>query len=169
MILDYNGIFPRIDEKTFIAENATVVGDVVIGCESSVWFGAVVRGEAPVVIGNCCNIQDNAVLHCDFDYRLVLGNGVTVGHSAIVHGCEIGENTVVGMGAIVMNTAAVGKNCIIGAGAVVPEGMVIPDGSVAVGCPARVVKEVDAERIEHNRLNAKAYTVLAGEYGKWKK
>ena len=168
MILDYNGKFPEIDEKTFIAENATIVGDVKIGRESSVWFGAVIRAEAPVVIGEKCSIQDNAVLHCDLDYRLVLGNGVTVGHSAIVHGCKVGENTVIGMGAIVMNTAEVGKNCIIGAGAVVPEGVVIPDGSVAVGCPARVVKKADEARVEHNRRNAEEYAVLAGEYGKWK-
>ena len=167
MIMAYRDHFPEIHKKTFIAENASIIGDVKIGCESSVWFGAVIRGEAPIIIGEKCSIQDNAVLHCDFEYDLVLGDCVTVGHSAIVHGCKVGENTVVGMGAVIMNNAVIGRDCVIGAGAIITENTVIPDGSVVVGQPGRVVKKADEKRIEANRFNAEEYAKLAGEYAKW--
>ena len=169
MIMAYRDFYPEIHEKTFVAENAAVIGNVKIGCESSVWFGAVIRGEAPIIIGEKCNVQDNAVIHCDLEYEVVLGDGVTVGHSANVHGCKVGENTVIGMGAIVMNDAVIGKNCVVAAGAVVTGGTVVPDGSIVVGCPAKVLKKADEKSVENNRLNAKEYAAVASEYGKWEK
>jgi carbonic anhydrase/acetyltransferase-like protein (isoleucine patch superfamily) len=131
----------------FIAPTAAVVGTVVLEPESSVWFGAVVRGDnEPITIGARSNVQDGAVLHTDPGYPLVIGAGVTVGHQAMLHGCTIGAGSLVGIQAIVLNGAVVGRECIVGAGALIPEGRTIPDRSLVVGSPARVVREVtDAE------------------------
>ena len=130
---------PEIHEPVFVAPTATVVGNVRIGAESSVFFGAVIRSELDeIVIGRGTNIQDNCVLHIERGMPLHVGDGCTVGHSAILHSCTVGDNTLVGMGAIVLNGAVVGSNCIIGAGALVPQNAVIPDGSLVVGMPAKV-------------------------------
>lgn len=151
-----------IEKTVHEADGSAVVGDVTIGQESSVWFNAVLRGdEAAIVIGEHTNIQDCAVVHTDMNYPVKIGNCVTVGHGAIVHGCEVGDNTVVGMGAIILNGAKVGKNCIIGAGALVTEGKEIPDGSVAYGNPARVVRDITSGEIEANAANAARYVELA--------
>ncbi len=131
----------------FVAPTAAVVGTVVLEPESSVWFGAVVRGDnEPITIGARSNVQDGAVLHTDPGYPLVIGPGVTVGHQAMLHGCTIGAGSLVGIQAIVLNGAVVGRECIVGAGALIPEGRTVPDRSLVVGSPARVVREVtDAE------------------------
>ena len=134
------GKTPRDQGAAFVADSAVVVGDVTLAPGSTVWYGAVVRGdEGSIYIGENTNVQDNAVLHCDTGSRIVLHRDVTVGHGAIVHGAEVGEGTLIGMHATLLNGCKVGKGCIIGAGALVPEGKEIPDHSVAVGVPARVV------------------------------
>lgn len=157
---------PEIGKNCFIAPGAVILGDVKLGGDSSVWFGAVIRAErAPIVIGNGSNIQDNAVLHVDAGQSVHIGDGVTVGHGAIVHGCSIGDNTLVGMGAIVLNGAKIGRNCILGAGALVTQNMVIPDNSLAVGCPAQVKRQVTPEEAAANKKNALHYTEESRLYG----
>ena len=149
----------------FIAKGARIVGNVKMGKNVSVWYNAVLRCDhGTMIIGDGCNIQDSATLHLNPNGSLILHDNVSVGHGAIVHGCEIGENTVVGMGAIVMNYAKVGKNCIIGAGALVTENKEIPDGSLVMGVPGRVVRQLTPEEIEHNTFNAAHYVELAQEY-----
>jgi len=140
------------------AQNATVVGDVTLEEGSSVWYGAVVRGDsAPIHIGAGTNIQDNATVHVDRSYPARLGICVTVGHNAVVHGCIVGDNTVVGMGAIIMDGAIVGRNCIIGAGSLVTQGTQIPDGYIAYGNPAKARRPVTPKEVASNRANAKEY------------
>ena len=165
MILSYGGKTPRDDGAVFVAANATVLGDVRLGKGASVWYGAVLRGDhGTLTLGENCNVQDNAVLHCDVGGGVTLGKNVTVGHSALVHQCTVGENSLIGMHATLLNNCVVGKNCIIGAGALVPEGMVIPNGSVAVGVPARVIKRVSPEQLEANLENAARYVTLGAEH-----
>ena len=163
MMLSFGGKMPRDEGAVFVAANATVLGDVTLGRGVNIWYGAVLRAdEGALILGENSNVQDNAVLHCDPGGQVVLGKNVTVGHSALVHGCTVGENSLIGMHATLLNHSVVGKRCIIGAGALVPEGMVIPDGSVAVGVPARVIKQVSAAQIEANLHNAAHYV----EHGK---
>lgn len=163
MLLPFGGKVPRDKGAVFVAPNATVLGDVVLGPGSSVWYGAVLRGDdGTLTLGENTNVQDNAVLHCDPGGAVTLGKNVTVGHCALVHGCTVGDGSLIGMHATLLNHCVVGKNCIIGAGALVPEGMVIPDGSVAVGVPARVIKPVTEAQIEANLRNAEHYV----EHGK---
>lgn len=148
----------------YVAPSATVTGDVTLSPECSVWHGAVVRGdEAPITIGAGTNIQDNAVVHVSVDRPVEIGEGVTVGHGAILHGCTIGDNSLVGMGAIVLDGAEVGANCIVGAGALVSGGRRIPDGNVVLGSPARVARLMGDKDIEGNRANAKMYMEMARE------
>lgn len=131
----------KIDQSAFIAPGAQVIGDVTIGSESGIWYNAVVRGDSKEIkIGNRTNVQDLAVLHVDKDFELTVGNNVTIGHSAIVHGCSVGNNVLIGMGAIIMNGAQIGNDCIIGAGALITENTVIPDGMMAFGSPAKIVR-----------------------------
>lgn len=163
MLLPFGGKVPRDKGAVFVAPNATVLGDVVLGPGSSVWYGAVLRGDdGTLTLGENTNVQDNAVLHCDPGGAVTLGKNVTVGHCALVHGCTVGDGSLIGMHATLLNHCVVGKNCIIGAGALVPEGMVIPDGSVAVGVPARVIKPVTEAQIAANLHNAAHYV----EHGK---
>ena len=144
--------------STYIASNATVVGDVVLGENVNIWYGAVLRGDSgTITVGDGTNIQDNAVLH----EATTLGKNCTVGHSAIVHGCTVGDNTVIGMGAIVLNGAVIGNNCIVGAGALVTGKMNAPDGSVILGNPAKVVKEVTPQQVQDNAHSAQHYVELA--------
>lgn len=156
---------PEIHESVFVAPTATVVGNVRIGARSSVFFGAVIRSELDeIVIGEGTNIQDNCVVHIERGIPVHVGNGCTIGHSAIVHSCTVGDNTLVGMGAIILNGAVVGKNCIIGAGALIPQNAVIPDGSLVVGMPGKVRRSVTEEEIATNRASAKMYMEEATEY-----
>ena len=149
-------------QDVHLAEGAFVVGNVTMGQHCSVWHNAVLRGDcAPISVGAGSNVQDCAVLHGADGFPVVVGEGVTIGHGAIVHGCSIGDNTLVGMGAIVLNGARVGADCIIGAGALVTQGTVIPDGSVAFGSPARVVRLATEEDRTANRENAREYVRLA--------
>ena len=146
-------------EKTvYIAPDAVVTGDVVLGNQVNIWYGAVLRGDSGTIkVGQGTNIQDRCILH----EKTTLGKNCTVGHGAIVHGCTIGDNTMVGMGAIVLNGAVIGSNCIIGAGALVTGKTDAPDGSVLLGSPAKVVKAVTPEQIADNRHSAEHYIELA--------
>lgn len=148
----------KIDKTVFIAPGAQIIGDVEIGKNCGIWYNAVVRGDSQkITIGNCTNIQDLAVLHVDKDYTLSVGENVTIGHSAIVHGCTVGDNVLIGMGAIIMNGAKVGDNCIIGAGALVTENMVIPDGMMAYGSPVKIIRELTDEEKQGIIDNAELY------------
>ncbi|MCU0631754.1 MAG: gamma carbonic anhydrase family protein [Methanolinea sp.] len=151
--------------QTFIAENATVLGDVEIGSEVSIWFGAVVRADKDrIVIADRSNVQDNAVIHTSKGFPALIGNEVSIGHGAILHGCTISDRVLVGMGAIVLNGAMVGEECLIGAGSVVTEGTVVPPGSVVVGVPGKVIKQVTDAQRQHIMQNARNYWDLAGSY-----
>lgn len=156
---------PNIHPSAFIAPNATVLGDVTVGEYSSFFFGAVARSEfVPIVIGARTNIQDNCVLHADPGLPMTIGSGVTVGHSAILHSCTVGDNSLIGMGAIVLNGAVIGENCIVAAGALVPQGMVVPDGSLVIGSPAKVRRELTENEIAANRRSAEGYVTEGAEY-----
>ncbi len=148
-ILPVKGIMPSFGENCFIAPNATIAGDVIMGAECSVWFNAVIRGDVNSIrCGNRVNIQDGAVVHCTFEKtKTILGNNVSVGHNAIVHGCVIEDNVLIGMGAIVMDNCYIGSNSIIAAGAVVLENTRVEPGSVFAGVPARKVKETEEAHI----------------------
>ena len=161
MFVSVCGKTPRDEGAAFVAENAVVAGEVTLAPGSTVWYGAVVRGdEGPIFIGENANVQDNAVLHCDAGGCIRLGRNVTVGHGAIVHGAEVGEGSLIGMHATLLNGCRVGRHCIVGAGALVPEGKVIPDGKVAVGVPARAVKDVSAAQAAASESNAISYLNL---------
>lgn len=152
-------------ENVFIAPNATVIGNVSLGNDSSVWFGAVLRADSDsITIGDRTNIQDNAVIHVDPNEPATIGNDCIIGHLALVHGATIGNNVLVGMHSTVMNGAKVGNFCIIGANAMVPAGMQIPDYSMVVGTPAKIVKQLSPEHIQAVEKNAAVYVELAKEY-----
>lgn len=147
--------------NAWAAHDADIIGNVTIGDESSVWYHAVIRGDlAEIVVGAGTNVQDGAVLHADANCPCHVGNSVSIGHNAIIHGCTIGNNTVVGMGAIVMNGAKIGEDCIIGAGSLVTQGTVIPDGMMAFGSPAKVIRPLTEEEKKENQTNAIAYMLL---------
>lgn len=154
-----------IADHVYIAPGAIVRGNVQIGEYSSVWFNAVIRAETDaIVIGRNTNVQDNCVLHLDPGGSLNIGDNVTIGHGAIVHGCTVADNTLIGMGAIILNNASIGKNCIIGAGALVTEGKVIPDNSVVMGSPGVVRRMVTEADILHIQRNADFYSREAEQY-----
>src|SRR5215475_10560347 len=140
------GKSPKLGKGVYIAKTAAVIGDVTLGAHSSVWYGAVLRGDINrIVVGHHTNIQDNAVLHLADDYQCILGNWVTVGHGAIVHACKVGDEVLVGMGAVILDGAVIGKQSLIGAKALVTQGMKIPPGSLVLGAPARVVRKLTKE------------------------
>ena len=152
---------PQIHPDTFIAESADVLGDVIIGEGSSIWYGTVVRGDIQnIKIGKYTNIQDNATVHTETEMPTEIGDYTVVGHNAIVHGCKVGNNCLIGMGAIVLNRAVVGDNSIIGAGSLVTEGKVIPPNSLVMGTPGKVVRQVTEEEIENIKKNAIRYYEL---------
>ena len=158
MMLSFGGKMPRDEGAVFVAANATVLGDVTLGRGVNIWYGAVLRAdEGALILGENSNVQDNAVLHCDPGGQVVLGKNVTVGHSAIVHGCTVGDNSLIGMHATILNHAVVGRNCIIGAGALVPEGKIIPDDSLVVGVPGKIIKQVSPEQAAASLANAAHY------------
>jgi len=150
LIKQVNGIEPRFGKNCYLAENCTVVGDVVMGDDCSVWFNAVVRGDVNSIrIGNKVNIQDGAVIHCTYQKtKTHLGNNVSIGHNAIVHGCMVHDNVLIGMGAIVMDNCVIESNCIIAAGAVLTENTHVQAGSIYAGVPAKKVKDIDQKLLE---------------------
>ena len=149
---------PHLDADAWVADSASVIGDVVMDAHSSVWFSAVVRGDtATIRIGEGTNIQDGSVLHADYGVPLTIGKHVTVGHMVQLHGCTIGDESLIGIGAIVLNHAKIGKNCLVGAGSLVTEGKEFPDGSMIMGSPAKVVRQLTPEQIEGLRGSARRY------------
>ena len=155
---------PKLGKKVFIARSATVIGDVTLGAHSSVWYGAVLRGDINrIVVGHHTNVQDNAVLHLADDFPCVLGNWVTVGHGAIVHACKVGDEVLVGMGAVILDGAVIGKQSIIGAKALVTQHTKIPPGSLVLGAPAKVVRKLTKEECAGLKWWAQKY-VDNGEY-----
>ena len=164
MVFEYKGINPVISPAAFVAPTASVIGDVKIGDDVSVWYGAVIRGdESPIIIGEGSNVQDNAVLHCDLESTMVIGKNVTIGHGAIIHGATIGDNVLIGMGAIVLNGARIGENCIVGAGAVVKENADVPANSMLVGVPAKIIRTLDDAAIAERKKQS-YYVPLSKEY-----
>lgn len=151
---------PRLPEpgRFWLAPDATIIGDVELGEDVGIWFNAVLRGDnAPVVVGRGSNIQEGAMLHTDAGFPATIGEGCTIGHHAIVHGCTIGDNTLIGMGATVLNGAHIGRNCLVGANALVTEGREFADGSLIVGSPAKAIRQLDDAAIEGLRRSAKNY------------
>ncbi|MGL5973259.1 MAG: gamma carbonic anhydrase family protein [Oscillospiraceae bacterium] len=148
----------KINKTSKVLQGAIVTGDVEIGKYCGIWFNSVIRGDScKIKIGNCTNVQDCCILHGDENFDLNIGNGVSVGHGAILHGCTIGDNTVIGMGAILLNGAKVGKNCIIGAGSVVSGKTVVPDNHLAIGSPCVIKRELKDNEVFENKNNAKHY------------
>ncbi len=161
MIYDLKGKSPRLSDNVFVADSAAVVGDVELGENVSVWFGAAIRGdEGSIEIGDNTNIQDNATVHS----KTKIGRGVTIGHNAIVHGCTVGDNVLVGMGAIVLDGAEIGKDSIIGAGALVTGNKKFPPRSLILGSPASVKRELSDGEVDSIRHNAKEYIELIEKY-----
>lgn len=165
MILTFKDKTPSIDESCFAAPNATIIGAVTMAENATVWYGAVLRGDgSQIVIGKNSNVQDNATVHCDPDFPVVIGENVTVGHNAVIHGCTIEDNVMVGMSATVLNGAVVGAGSIVGAGALVREGQIIPPNSLVIGIPAKAVKETTEEQRKSILKNAEHYAELAVKY-----
>ncbi len=165
MIYALDGTSPNLGEGVWIAPNASVIGDVSLGDNASVWFGVVIRCDnEPIKIKARTNIQDNSVLHSDMGSPLVIGEGVTVGHKAMLHGCKIGDNSLIGIGATVLNNAVIGKNCIIGAHALITEGKQIPDNSLVVGAPGRVIKTLSDNEIAMLEFSADHYVENAKRF-----
>ena len=149
---------PSFEGTCFIADSAILIGSVVLGDYVNVWFNAVLRADTDLlIVGENSNIQDGSVLHMDKGFPLTIGKNVTIGHKVMLHGCTIGDSSLVGMNAVVLNGAKIGKNCLIGANALVPEGREIPDSSVVLGSPGKIVREVTASEIESFQSSAKAY------------
>ena len=152
------------ESNIFIAPGAIVLGNVTLGEDVGVWYHATIRGDkAPIIIGKGSNVQDNAVVHVDADHPVTIGQNVTIGHSAVIHGCEIGDNSLIGMGAIIMNDAKIGKNCIVAAGALVTQNAQIPDNSLVLGNPAKIKRNVTDDEIAANLRNARSYIEEARE------
>lgn len=153
---------PQIHESAFVADGAQIIGDVILKADSSIWYNTVCRGDInQIVIGERTNIQDNSVIHLENDQGVVVGDDVTVGHNAIIHGCTIKDGALIGMGAIIMNGAIIGKGAIVGAGALVKEGMTVPDYGLVVGIPGKKIKTLPESTYDQNVKWAKKYVELA--------
>ena len=166
LILPVEGVSPVWGSNCFVAPNCTIVGDVVMGNDCSVWFNAVVRGDVNAIrLGNKVNVQDGAVIHCTYKKtQTIIGNNVSIGHNAIVHGCQVHDNVLIGMGAIIMDNAVVHSNTIIAAGAVVLEGTICEAGAIYAGVPAKKVKDISTDKVE-NEINRIATNYVG--YAQW--
>lgn len=157
-VYEVDGKTPQVDSTAWIADSAQVMGHVTLGPDASVWFGCVLRGDTEsMTIGEGSNIQDLTVMHADHGLPLTIGKHVTVGHKVMLHGCTIGDESLIGIGAVVLNGVKIGRNCIIGANALITEGKVIPDNSLVMGQPGKVVRELEEGQIEALRLSAQHY------------
>ena len=166
-IYELDSVAPQVHTQAWVAPSAQVMGQVSVGAGASIWFGTVVRGDTErITIGADSNIQDASVLHADAGQPLVIGERVTVGHQAMLHGCTVGDESLIGIGAIVLNGAKIGKNCLVGAGALVTEGKEFPDGSMILGSPAKVVRQLTPEQIEGLRHSAQHYKTNAQRFAK---
>jgi carbonic anhydrase/acetyltransferase-like protein (isoleucine patch superfamily) len=157
-VYELDQICPILADSAYVADSAQVMGDVHLGAHTSVWFGAVIRGDTErITVGEGSNIQDGSVLHADFGAPLSIGKYVTVGHKVMLHGCTIGDETLVGIGAVILNKAKIGNNCLVGAGSLVTEGKEFPDGSVIMGSPAKLVRTLSPEQMQALRITAQHY------------
>jgi carbonic anhydrase/acetyltransferase-like protein (isoleucine patch superfamily) len=164
-IYELDGVAPEVDPSAWIADSAQVMGRVTLGAEASVWFGTIIRGDTEsITIGRGSNIQDGSVMHADIGMPIVLGENVTVGHKVMLHGCTIGDETLIGIGAIVLNGAKIGRNCLVGAGALVTEGKEFPDGSMILGSPAKAVRPLTPGQMEGLRQSARHYVENARRF-----
>ncbi|WP_367067819.1 gamma carbonic anhydrase family protein [Oryzisolibacter sp. LB2S] len=164
-IYELDGVAPEVAESAWVADSAQVMGKVVLHEDASVWFGTVVRGDTEcITIGAGTNVQDASVLHADLGQPLVIGERVTVGHKVMLHGCTVGDESLIGIGAVVLNGAKIGRNCLVGAGSLVTEGKEFPDGSMILGSPARVVRQLTPEQIEGLRQSAHNYMLNARRF-----
>ncbi len=164
-IYEFEGVSPQIAESAWVADSAEVMGDVVLGEDVGIRFGVVVRGDtATIRIGARTNIQDLSVLHADVGMPLTIGSGVTVGHKAMLHGCTIGDDSLIGIGAVVLNGARIGKGCLVGAGSLVTEGKEFPEGSMIMGTPAKVVRQLTPEQLQGLRDSARHYVANAKRF-----
>jgi carbonic anhydrase/acetyltransferase-like protein (isoleucine patch superfamily) len=158
-------ISPEVHPSAYVADTAQVMGAVTLGADSSVWFQTVLRGDTErITVGAGSNVQDGSVLHTDVGYPLTLGERVTIGHGVMLHGCTVGDESLIGIGAVVLNGARIGKHCLVGAGALVTEGKSFPDGSMILGSPAKVVRQLTPEQIEGLRRSAQHYIDNARRY-----
>jgi len=164
-IYQLDSMAPRVDPTAWVADSAQVMGNVTLEADASIWFGVVIRGDnEPITIGEGSNIQDASVLHSDLGKPLTVGKRVTVGHGVMLHGCTVGDESLIGIGAVVLNGAVIGKNCLVGAGSLVTEGKVFPDGSMIMGSPARVVRQLTPEQMDGLRLSAQHYIDNANRF-----
>lgn len=165
MIKNFMDMKPILEEEIYIAETAVIIGDVTLKRNSNIWFGAVLRGdEESIVIGENTNIQENSIVHVDENNKVEIGDGCTIGHGVIVHGCKIGNNTLVGMGAIILNGAKIGNNTIIGAGSLITQNKVFDDGVLIIGNPAKVVRKLTEEEIDNNKKSCLNYIELSKKF-----
>jgi carbonic anhydrase/acetyltransferase-like protein (isoleucine patch superfamily) len=165
MIINFEEHSPKLPDEYYVSETASVIGNVTLHHQASIWFGSVLRGDIePIVIGERSNIQDNSVAHTSRGYPVIVGNDVTVGHNVTLHACTIGNNCLIGMGAILLDGCTIGDNCIIGAGALVKQHQQIPEGSLAVGSPARVIRKLDEAAIRDITSYAERYVALQRRY-----
>ena len=164
-IYELDGMTPQIDDSAWVADSAQVIGQVKLGKDASIWFGTVLRGDSDLItVGEGSNIQDASVLHADAGVPLTVGCNVTVGHQVMLHGCTIGDESLIGIGAVVLNGAKIGKNCLVGAGSLVTEGKEFPDGSMIIGSPAKVARQLTPEQIEGLNQSAKNYVLNARRF-----
>lgn len=161
LIVTIAGRAPQLDPESWVAPNASVIGQVSLAAGASVWYGTTLRAEMePIEVGAGSNIQDGVTVHVDPGYPCRVGRGVTVGHNVVLHGCTVEEDSLIGMGAVVLNGAVIGAGSLVAAGAVVPQGMVVPPRSLVAGVPGKVRRELTDDEVGHNRFNAQAYTQL---------
>lgn len=159
---------PEINDSAYVDDNAVIIGRVKVGANASIWPGAVLRGDInEIIIGDNSNVQDGAVLHVTYELPVIIGSGVTIGHLAAVHAVAVGDNSLIGIGAILLDGAVIGKNCIVAAGSLVTPRTVIPDNSMVMGAPAKVVRPLKSEEIEGITRNGEAYLKLIPEYKKY--
>lgn len=164
-LYELDAVAPRVADSAWVADSAQVIGDVELGPDASVWFGVVIRGDTDTIrIGRGTNIQDASVLHADKGMPLTIGDHVTVGHKAMLHGCTVGEGSLIGIGAVVLNGAKIGKGCLVGAGALVTEGKEFPDGSMIIGSPAKAVKELTEQQRQGLMFSALHYVENARRF-----
>lgn len=165
MIKKLRDKMPKLNEEVFIAETAVIIGDVTLKKNANIWFGAVLRGdEAPISIGENTNVQENCVIHVDYGNSVAIGNGCTIGHGSIIHGCNIKNNVLVGMGTIILNGAKIGNNTIIGAGSLITQNKEFEDGVLILGNPAKVIRRLTDEEIEENEKACLNYLQLSEEF-----
>lgn len=156
---------PKFNGETWVADNATVIGSVTLENNASVWFNCVLRGDVDdIVVGEGSNVQDGSVLHTDVGYKLVIGKDCTIGHKVMLHGCSIGDNTLIGINSVVLNGAKIGNNCIVGANSLVTEGKSFPDNSMIMGAPAKVVRELTPQQVQMITLSAQHYVANARRF-----